>query len=410
MPTKNHQVNLDKFNTSELLTRRISEIIPSREAFEKALFGESKLTIYHGVDPTGPSLHLGHSTNYIFLRNLQKLGHKIVLLIGDFTARIGDPSGKAAERVPLTAEQIAKNLKTYKEQAAKILDFESRENSVRIEYNSKWLQKLTLESVIDLASHFTVQQMISREMFQKRIKSESAIGLNEFLYPLLQGYDSVVLKADMEVGGNDQLFNMLIGRDLAKAYLNKDKFVVTTKLLINPKTGNKLMSKSEGGYIALNDSPNEMYGKVMALPDEVVNNCFELCTEVAMEEIERITKIPPKEAKAHLAREIVGMYHGAEKANSAEAEFNKVFTFHQPSQDMPTIVMVGGATSTRRVLVETGLSRSRGEAKRLEDQGGVHVQMPGSKEWQTAGDTIDVKDGIVIRVGKRRFRKLKIKE
>ena len=215
MSAKNDQVNL----INELLTRGIKEVIPSKKSLEKALLEGKRLTVYHGVDPTAPNLHLGHSTNYIFLRKLQKLGHKIVLLIGDFTARIGDPSGRTTGRVPLTPEQISENCKTYKEQAAKILDFESRENPVSVEYNSKWLRNQTLESVLDIASHFTVQQMITREMFQKRIKTESPIGLNEFLYPLMQGYDSVALKADIEVGGNDQLFNMLIGRDLAKAYL-----------------------------------------------------------------------------------------------------------------------------------------------------------------------------------------------
>ncbi len=395
MSAKNDQVNL--------LTRGIKEVIPSKKALEKALFEGKQLTVYHGVDPTAPSLHLGHSTNYIFLRKLQELGHKIILLIGDFTASIGDPTGRTGERALLTRKQILENCKTYKDQAAKILDFKSRENPVRIEYNSKWLQGLTLESIIDIASHFTVQQMITREMFQRRIKNESPIGLNEFLYPLMQGYDSVALKADVEVGGNDQMFNMLIGRDLARAYLNKNKFVITTKLLINPKTGNKLMSKSEGGYIALNDAPNEMYGKVMALPDEVISDCFELCTEVLMAEVEKIMKTPLRDAKARLAREIVAMYHGRKMSEDAEREFNKVFTKHEAPSDIPVFNIKKEKINIIDLLVEVGLAPSKSEARRLVEQSGVKIN---NKTKTDQKEEIIVKDGMLVQVGKRRFAKI----
>lgn len=400
MTSKTDQIN-------ELLSRGIEEVIPSRDTLAKDLANGKKLTIYHGVDPTAPHLHLGHSTNYLLLRRFQKLGHRVILLVGDFTARIGDPSGRTAERVPLSEKEVLDNLRTYKEQAAKILDFDSEENPAELAHNSAWLKKLALEDIIDVASHFTVQQMLARDMFQRRLKNENPIGLHEFLYPLMQGYDSVALKTDAEVGGEDQLFNMLVGRDLVKAYLKKEKFVITTKLLTNPKTGNKLMSKSEGNYIALDDPPADMYGKTMALPDEVVLDCFRLCTEVTSDEIEKIKKLPPREAKARLAREIVTMYHGAPAASKAEAEFRKVFVSSKAPSNIPLIHMRGGATRTTQVLLDTGMASTKSEAVRLVEQGGVHVQAPG-KEWATAGETIDIQDNVVIRVGKRRFKKFAV--
>lgn len=402
MTSKTDQIN-------ELLTRGVEDVIPSRDAFVKALSGGKRLTIYHGVDPTGPHLHLGHSTNYLFLRRFQQLGHRVILLIGDFTARIGDPSGRTNGRVPLSKKEVLNNLKTYKKQAAKLLDFESKENPVELAHNSAWLQKLTLEDIVDAAAHFTVQQMLARDMFQARIKNKNPIGLHEFLYPLMQGYDSVALKADAEVGGKDQLFNMLVGRDLVKASLGKEKFVITTKLLVNPKTGRKLMSKSEGSYVALDDSPANMYGGIMALPDEVIFGCFKLCTEVRLARIEKIRELSARDAKAYLAREIVSMYHDPKDADKAEKEFNKTFVFRQSPPGTPTTVMMGGVTSTTKVLIETGLSLTKSEARRLEEQRGVHVQMRGSKHWETAGETINVQDGMTIRVGKRGFRGIRTK-
>lgn len=405
MPPKKEQIN----DFREALERWAEETIPSKESLEKAVFGPSKLTIYHGVDPTAPHLHLGHSTNYLFLKKFQELGHKVVLLIGDFTARIGDPSGRTKERVPLTASAIEENLKTYKEQAGKILDFSSKSNPVKLPRNSKWLGKLKMEELIGVASNFTVQQMLARDMFQKRMREEGPIGLHEFLYPLMQGYDSVALKTDIEVGGSDQLFNMLAGRELVWRYLKKNKFVITTKLLINPKTGNKLMSKSEGEYIALDDPQNVMYGKVMALPDEVIMECFRLCTEVALEDVEKFKKLPPRDLKARLAREIVKMYHSESAAKEAEAEFQKVFVFDKAPSNTPFVQMVGGATSTAQVLIDAGMASSKSEATRLVEQGGVHIQAPG-KEWERAGVAIDIKDNMVIRVGRRKFVLVKTRD
>jgi len=390
----------------ELLQRGVEEIIPPTEDFGKVLSGKKKLTVYLGIDPTASNLHLGHSVNLLKLKKFQELGHKTILLIGDFTARIGDPSGKTSQRSPLTVKQVKDNLKAYKKQAGKILDFKK----VEIRFNSEWLLRLRFEDVLYIASAFTVNRMLQRDMFQERLKSGNPIGLDEFLYPIMQGYDSVALKTDVEIGGSDQLFNMLVGRDLVKKHLGKEKYVLTTKLLVTSEGGAK-MSKSEGVVVALNDTPNDMYAKVMAFSDNATRDCFELCTEISMGEVGGIMKLSPREAKARLAREIVAMYHGKTAALEAEKEFNRVFKEHQPPSEIPmSVLSVGGATSTTRVLVEIGISASKTKARILEEQGGVHIQEPGSKEWKTAGKSIDVRDGMVIRVGKRIFKRIKIKK
>ncbi|MFY9457943.1 MAG: tyrosine--tRNA ligase [Candidatus Spechtbacterales bacterium] len=399
MPLNSEQIN----GLKEALGRWVEEAIPSQAGLGEALIYGKKLTIYHGVDPTAPDLHLGHSTNYFLLRRLQKLGHRIILLIGDFTARIGDPSGRTIERTPLTEKQVTENAKTYKKQVAKILDFDSAQNPVSLAHNSKWLGKLALNDIIDISSRFTVQQMLARDMFQKRIKDGNPIGLHEFLYPLMQGYDSVALKTDVEVGGSDQLFNMLVGRDLVKKYLAKEKFVITTKLLVNPKTGVKLMSKSEGNYIALNDLPDKMYGKVMALPDEVINDCFELCTEVPMGEIAEIIKTPPREAKARLAREIVEIYHGKSAAESSQREFERVFTSHEAPQNIEEIKLSEKNLNIVDLLVKIGFASSKNEARRLIEQGGVRVGGAIIKDWN---GTVKIEDKMIVQVGKRRFARL----
>src|SRR3989344_1169279 len=312
------KVITDLRHIRELVSSRfIDKIYPSAVKLEEALRSGRRLTIYHGIDPTAPDLHLGHSTNFLLLRELQKLGHRVILLIGDFTGRIGDPTDKLAARKPLTEKEVLKNSRTYKQQIAKILDFSSRGNPVEIQFNSRWLKKLSSEDMIKLLANFTVAQTIKRDMFQRRLKEGKEIYLHEFLYPLMQGYDSVAMKVDAEVGGTDQTFNMLVGRDLERIYLNKGKFVLTTPLLENPKTGKKLMSKSEGGYISLQDPPNEMFGKLMALPDEVIVPCLELCTFYPQKEIEKIKKrlkskkLNPRDAKRILALEVTKIYHGA---------------------------------------------------------------------------------------------------
>ena len=315
----------------EIINRWTDKIYPSKKEFLKE-FNLRKLTIYHGVDPTAPSLHLGHSTNYLLLKKFQEMGHKIILLIGDFTAQIGDPTGKLSARKSLTKKQVLDNCKTYQEQIGKILDIKSKKNPVQIKFNSKWYEKIKFADLMELMANFTHGKMIKRNMFQQRLKKGQEINFIEFIYPMLQGYDSVAMNVDVEVGGTDQTFNMMAGRDLLKKYKKKEKFVVTTKLLENPKTGKKLMSKSEGDYIALNDSSKDMFGKVMALPDETIMPCFELCTEVSLIEVKKIKN--PKNAKTKLAKEIVTMYHSKKEASAAEEEFNKIFK----EKGLPTII------------------------------------------------------------------------
>jgi len=384
----------------EALNRWTDKIYPSKEKFLEAL-KTKKLVIYHGVDPTASDLHLGHSTNYLLLRKLQGLGHKIILLIGDFTAQIGDPTGKLSARKALTKKQVLKNCKTYQTQLGKILDFKSKKNPAQIKFNSKWLEKLNLEDIIKLTANFTHGKIIKRNIFQERLKKGQEIYLHEFLYPLLQGYDSVVLDVDAEVGGTDQTFNMLVGRKLLRSFKKREKFVITTPLLENPKTGKKLMSKSEGNYIALNDLPGEMYGKVMALPDEVLIPCFKLCTEVPLPEIKKINN--PRDLKARLAREIVSIYHSKKAAQGAEKEFEKIFREKKLPTKIPWIKIREKKLAILDLLVKTKLASSKSEAKRLILQKGVKINGKVQRDWKKS---IEIKKGMIIQVGKRKFIKL----
>jgi tyrosyl-tRNA synthetase len=400
----------------EILTRWVDKIYPSKEAFLKALKSK-KMVIYHGIDPTASHLHLGHSTNFFLLREFQKLGHKIIILIGDFTAQIGDPTGKDVARKPLSKEEVKKNCKTYKKQIAKILDFKSKENPVKIKFNSQWLNKLKMEELIKLAAKFTQAFMIKRSMFQKRLKEKKEIYLHEFLYPLFQGYDSLALNVDGEVGGTDQTFNMLVGRDLMKIYKKKEKFVITTPLLINPKTGKKLMSKSEGNFIALDDPPNQMYGKIMALSDQVIISCFKLCTKVPLVEIKKmeknlkLKKVNPRDLKTKLAKEIVAIYYGEKSAQKAKKEFERIFREKKLPSKIPSFKFQAPSFKLLDLLVKTKLASSKSEAKRLILQGGVKIIQKTEKEQKTEilkdwQKEIKIKPETIIQVGKRKFAKI----
>ncbi|MBU2579121.1 tyrosine--tRNA ligase [Patescibacteria group bacterium] len=404
-------MKIDNKKIEEIINNRlIDKIYPSKDFLEKFLKSKKVFTIYHGVDPTAPSLHLGHSTNYFLLKKFQELGHKIILLIGDFTAQIGDPTDKLAARKSLTKKEVLENCKTYKKQLSKILDFSSKKNPAKIKFNSKWFSKLNFEKLIKLAAHFTVSQMLQRDMFQKRLADKKEIYLHEFLYPLMQGYDSVALDADIEIGGTDQTFNMLIGRDLVKKYNNKEKFIITTPLLVNPKTNKKLMSKSEGGYVGLDDSSNEMYGKIMALSDEVIIPCFNLCTSLNTKEIEEIKKDlknkkkNQRDIKAKLAREIVAIYHDEKLALRAEQEFNKVFKEKKTPSKIPIFKQNNqrAAYNLIDLLVETKLAPSRTEAKRLIAQKAIKIDNEVQKDWQKE---IKIIPGMIMQAGKRKFIK-----
>ena len=372
----------------QLLNRRVPDagIFPSAEDVVRRLAGQEKLTIYLGIDPTGSDLHLGHVIPLLLLSDLAEMGHDIVLLIGDFTARIGDPTGKSATRVALTGEQVQHNMATYLEQVYKIIP----KDSFRVAYNSEWLSALTMEEVLKLTGLVTVQQMIQRDMFQERLKDQKPVYLNEFLYPLMQGYDSVALRTDGEIGGNDQTFNMLVGRELEKEILGKDKFVMATRLLVDAETGKK-MSKTEGSLIALHDSPQVIREKVLNhIPDSMIRTVFELCTRVPLEQIDQWQaegEQPknPREAKEALAAELIRMYQGAEAVDRAR-EATEI-TATGPLDD---------------VLKEAGLVQSLSEAKRLVGQGGVLVNKVAVDRWD-----VPIKSGDEIQIGKGKRMKVK---
>jgi len=383
----------DEQKIEELLTRRIEAVFPSKEEAEKRLKEGKELRIYLGIDPTGPDLHLGHTIPLLFLKQLLELGHKPVLVIGDFTARIGDPTDKKTARKPLTEKEVKNNMKNYLGQVYKILP----EGSFEVKYNSSWLSKMSFEDVLGLASHTTVQQMSARDMFQERIKNEKPIGLHEFLYPLMQGYDSVAMKIDGEVGGNDQTFNMLVGRDLEKKLINKDKLVFATKLLVDAESGKK-MSKTEGGLISLSDSPQDMFGKTMkTVPDEMTELVFRLCTEKPVEWIEDKKRSEPYDFKKELASELVRMYYDEKEAMKAWQEWDRVFSKGELPSEMEEV-------KTAKLVELVGLvtQGSSSSAKILIDQGAVKVNGGVKKEWN-----LMPKEGDVIQIGPKKFVKVK---
>ncbi|MEK7645854.1 MAG: tyrosine--tRNA ligase [Patescibacteria group bacterium] len=361
----------------------IAGVFPDKEEAISLLKSKS-LRVYLGIDPTGPDIHLGHTIPLLFLKQLWLLGHAPVIVIGDFTARIGDPTGKDSARKPLSPDQINENAKDYLEQIYTILP----KGSFEICHNGDWLDKLTFKDVVQLASHVTVQQMIQRDMFQERLKNERPVGLHEFLYPLMQGYDSVAMEIDGEVGGNDQVFNMLVGRDLEKKLLGKDKLVFATRLLVNSGSGKK-MSKSEGELIALSDSPQEMRRKVLMTDDSMIKTVFQLCTEKPQDWIDGKQKEMesgrnPKEWKEELSDEIVKMYHGEEGV----------------SKSREPVVSDGAGTSVVS-YISGWLSISKSEVKKLLEQGAVEVNGRLEKSWE-----YNMKIGDEVKVGKGKVSKV----
>lgn len=389
---------------TEILTRGVQEVIVRSELEAKLREGD-KIKLYLGIDPTGSLLHLGHAIALRRLRDFQNLGHKVIFLIGSFTALIGDTSDKDSPRPPLTAEQIEENFKTYKKQASKILDF----SKVELKYNGDWLSKLSLKDLIELANKFTVQQMITREMYQLRLKEGKPIGLHEFLYPLMQGYDSVALDIDLEIGGNDQLFNMLAGRTLQKIMRNKNKHVLTVKLLEG--TDGRKMSKTYNNVINITDSSSEQYGKVMSMKDELILPYFELCTDVPMDEIAEIARAlksgeNPKNAKMKLAREIVGLYHDSKQAAAAEDEFVKIFQKHGKPSDIEEKKMPKKSYNICELIVEIKLAPSKSEARRLVEGGGVSIDDKRVEDPKTGVELSA--NPILLKVGKRKFLRIKV--
>ena len=395
-------ISKNKQEIEELLTRGVEKIYPSTDFLRSRLLSGKKLTIFHGIDPTGPDLHLGHAIPLMKMAEFQQLGHKIILLIGDFTAMIGDPTDKLSVRSRLTKAQVLANAKKYKKQASKIFDFTGA-NKVEMKYNSKWLAKMTLEDAIDLMAHTTLQQMSQRDMFQQRTKEGKAVFGHEFIYPLLQGYDSVAMDVDGEVGGTDQTFNMLVGRDLLKGMKNKEKFVVTTKLLVDP-TGKK-MGKTESNMVRLSDSAQEMFGKIMSWTDEMIVPGFDLLTRLPIDQVKQMAQAMkkganPRDYKAQLANDIVSFFHGDKAALKAAKDFGSVFKKHELPKDIPELKIKKG-TNIVEALVKSKLASSNSDARRLIKGRGVKV------DGQLVDDPEQlVSANQVVQKGKRHFIKL----
>lgn len=385
--SKKPTVITDEAKINELLTRGVENLVP-RELAAKKLRSGDRLRVYWGIDPTGTQIHLGHTLSLRKLKAFSDLGHEVILVIGSFTAMIGDPTGRDAQRAPLTKSQVEENFQDYKRQAQKVLDF----SKIEIRKNGDWLSPLNFSEIIKLASNFTVQQMLKRDMFQRRIEEDKPISLHEFLYPLMVGYDSVVLDVDCELGGSDQEFNMLAGRHLQQAMGKRDKFVLTTKLLEG--TDGRKMSKSFNNCVYLDDAPSDMYGKLMSVKDELLPVYFESATDVPMSEVEEILKGHPKEAKMRLAREIVTMYHNKVAAEKAEADWTNTFSQGGVPENIPTV-----SSGKLRDIVE-GISMS--ELRRLVEQGAISSVVTGNKvesiEAEIKNDT--------LRIGKHRFLKV----
>ncbi len=360
------------------------------------------LRVYCGYDPTAPDLHLGHTVTMRKLRQFQELGHQAIFVIGTFTALIGDPSDRDKARPRPTLEQVEENARTYVQQAFKILDPERTE----VRYNGEWLSKLTFQDIVELASLFTVQQFLVRDNFAKRYSRGDPIWLHEFMYALMQGYDAVALRADVQIGATEQLFNLLAGRKIQEAFGQKPQVCITFPILVG--TDGKLrMSKSMGNYIGINEPPEVMYGKVMSIPDEAMPNYFDLVTRWSPEEIERIKagladgSIHPRDAKMRLAWEIVDIFHGSEAADAAQEHFRTVFQRRELPEEMP-VRELGGPVNIVDLIFEAGFSRSKSEARRLIQQGAVRLDGEPITDIET---TVEPREA-VLRVGKRRFLRL----
>lgn len=398
---------MEKMTTAEkieqVLEKGVSEVLPSKAFVRSLLEKNKKLTIYLGVDPTGPTLHIGHALQLRKLRQFQDLGHQIIFLIGDFTARIGDPDKKSV-RKPLTAREVKKNFTLYKKQASKFIRF-SGKNAAKVKFNNDWLSKMKFADVLELASLMTVDQMLKRDMFARRMKEEQPIYIHEFMYPLMQGYDSVVMDVDGEVGGNDQLFNMLAGRTLLKILKNKEKFVITNKLL-EDSTGAK-MGKTTGNMVALTDTPADMYGKVMAWTDGMIVGGFELCTDYTISQVQAVAReleagINPRDIKMRLAFEIVKNCTDEKSALRAEESF--VATFQKKEVTADIAHYAAKARTLEALLIEEGILSSKGEVRRLAEAGAISLfdtkQVLSLEEIKTPAKSAVYKIGkrVVIRV------------
>lgn len=395
----------DENKIKELLTRGVEEVIVRKELEEKLKSGK-QLRIKWGVDPSRPDIHLGHSVVLRKLKELQDMEHQVIFLIGDFTGMIGDPSGKSKTRPELSKETVINNYKSYFDQVGKILDMKKTE----IRYNSEWYSHLTMDEILKIASKFTIARILERDDFSKRFKGGIDIALSEFMYPMMQAYDSLMLKADIEIGGNDQKFNILSGRELAKKMGEPPQNVLILPLLVG-LDGVQKMSKSLDNYISLNESANSMFGKIMSIPDSLILNYFTLLTDASADELEKIKNnlnnpdLNPRDLKVRLAKEIVTMYHSVAEADEAEEEFNKIFRDKGIPSEIPEIKFSDKSLPVLDLLVKIKLASSKSDAKRLVEGKAVEIDGEIISDWKTM---IEIKNGAVIRAGKRKFVKIVI--
>jgi len=397
------EVKKDPEIIERILEKGVEQILPSKEALKNLLESGKRIKIYQGFDPTADTLHIGHTVGMRKLEDFRKLGHHVIFLIGDFTARIGDPSDKTSARQMLTKEQVEENMKLYKEQASKIIDIDNKENPVEVLYNSEWLEKLNFGDIIRLASQFTVQQMIKRDMFKKRLEINKPIYISEFMYPIMQGYDCVVMDVDVEVGGNDQLFNMLAGRDLIMSELNKEKIVIAGKLLAT-SDGTK-MGKSEGNMIKMNDTPEEIFGKVMAFTDSMIISGFEILTNSTMQEVDEYKQRlesgeNPMVLKKELAHMITSEITNKEEADKAQEYFESVFQNKDQDVEIPEKSVDKEEIPLNELLVSIEFANSKSEAKRLVEQGAVKINDEKASQFN---QILNIKNSqpLMIRAGRK---------
>ncbi len=401
-----------------IIKRGVLEVVREEELIEKlkkSIDNQKPLRVKLGLDPTAPDIHIGNAVPIHKLRHFQELGHTAVLIIGDYTAIVGDPSGVNKTRPQLTHDDIINNTKTYLDQIGKILDIEKTE----IRYNSEWFKEMKFTDVITLASKMTVARMMERDDFSKRYNSGVPISLHEFIYPLMQGYDSIMVRSDIELGGTDQIFSLLVGRDLQRDGKMEPQVALTTPLL-EGIDGNKKMSKSLGNYIGIYEEPKEIFGKTMRISDDLMRKYFELATDMASDEIDSILKGHPREAKVTLGKAIVRRYYDDEAAGKAAAEFDRIFKERKLPDNMVNIELPlfetkatgtqGAAANTNKIwivklLVDHGFASTNGEARRLISQGGVSID---NVKYKDPSQEISLTDGMVLKVGKRRFAKIVI--
>jgi tyrosyl-tRNA synthetase len=386
--------------SKELLTRRVARVLPDAKGLER-LMDKRRIRLYNGIDPTGSRLHLGHTIPLKKIMEFARAGHEVKLLFGTGTVLVGDPSLREHARELIDESQIDKNIAGWKQQVSRIIDFKK----VKIVKNGDWITKLTIKDIIELGSKVSAVQLFKRESFTRRIKAGDTVWYHETMYPLLQGYDSVVMDVDLEVGGTDQEFNMLMGRELQKKINGREKWVLTTPMIVG--TDGRQMSKTSGNCVWLDDTPEDMYGKLMRLPDEHVWDYLELVTDIPVSELGDLKKqvaggLNPREAKARLAREVVTIYHDARSAEAAEEHFDRLFRDGQLPVDIPEKKVRHAEWQTDALLVELGLAASKSEARRLIAQGAVRIN-----QQKFDAETITPQAGDTIQAGKRKFVKIK---